>query len=125
MGGYRHFFVLLHTSTSSSCRVNMNKYFPGIGRIEYRPDAGAEDTLVYRHYNPGETVHGRTMEEWFKFSVCYFNTFRYFGADDYYGDRTHQRAWDDGTQSLDNYKRRMIAAFEFFHKLNVKYFSIS
>jgi len=103
----------------------MNKYFPGIGRIEYHPDAGPEDTLVFRHYNPGETVHGRTMEEWLKFSVSYFNTFRYFGADDYYGDNTHQRSWEDGSRSLDNFKRRMIAAFEFFHKLNVKYFSIS
>ena len=56
--------------------VAMNKYFPDIGRIEYRPVAGPEDTLVFRHYNASEMVHGRTMEEWMKFSVCYFNTFR-------------------------------------------------
>ncbi|XP_068200260.1 LOW QUALITY PROTEIN: xylose isomerase-like [Palaemon carinicauda] len=103
----------------------MNKYFPGISRIEYRPDAGPEDTLVYRHYNPSETIHGKTMEEWMRFSVCYFNTFRYCGSDNYYGDRAHQRNWEDGSRSLDNYKRRMIAAFEFFHKLNVKYYSVS
>ncbi|XP_071519728.1 xylose isomerase-like [Panulirus ornatus] len=103
----------------------MNKYFPGIGRIEYRPDAGPEDTLVFRHYNPGETVHGRSMEEWLRFSVCYFNTFRYLGSDDYYGDRAHQRAWEDGSRTLDNYKRRMLAAFEFCHKLGVKYYSVS
>jgi len=103
----------------------MNKYFPGINRIEFRPDAGPEDTLVFRHYNPGETVHGKTMEEWFKFSVCYFNTFRYCGSDNHYGERTHQKNWEDGSRSLDNYKRRMVAAFEFFHKLNVKYYSVS
>ncbi|ROT75458.1 uncharacterized protein [Penaeus vannamei] len=103
----------------------MNKYFPGIGRIEYRPDAGPEDTMVFRHYNPNETVHGRTMEEWMKFSVCYFNTFRYLGSDDHYGERAHQHQWEDGSRSLDNYKRRMMAAFELFHKLNVKYYSVS
>merc|ERR1712106_994520 len=54
----------------------MGKFFKSVGRIEYRPDAGPEDTLVYRHYNPSETVHGRTMAEWLRFSPCYFNMFR-------------------------------------------------
>merc|ERR1712142_1304626 len=74
----------------------MTKFFNSVGRIEYRPDAGPEDTLVYRHYNPSETVHGRTMEEWLRFSPCYFNMFRYFGSDDHYGNRTHIRPWDEG-----------------------------
>jgi len=73
-----------------------SKNFNMVGRIEYRPDAGPEDTLVYRHYNPSETVHGRTMEEWLRFSPCYFNMFRYFGGDDHYGNRTHVRPWDEG-----------------------------
>jgi len=67
-----------------------------VGRIPYRPDAGPEDTLVFRHYNASESVHGRTMEEWLRFSPCYFNLFRYFGSDDHYGQRTHMRPWDDG-----------------------------
>jgi len=187
----------------------MNKYFNMVGRIEYRPDAGPEDTLVYRHYNPSETVHGRTMEEWLRFSPCYFNMFRYFGTDDHYGERTHIRPWDEGyswtmkyggacsgtsrdyhkgypetvrgkgefmegkgfhemagkymdkpgydcgkpgmgsfdqyyqqgpgpweqgprcrsydegSRSFENYKRRMCAAFEFFNKLGVRYYSAS
>merc|ERR1712198_380284 len=111
--------------TSPPTVVAMNKYFPGIGRIEYRPDAGPENTLVFRHYNASEMVHGRTMEEWMKFSICYFNTFRYLGSENHYGDRTFQRSWEDGTQTLDNYKRRMLAAFEFLQKLNVKYYSLS
>merc|ERR1712142_580796 len=74
----------------------MRKFFNSVGRIEYRPDAGPEDTLVYRHYNPSETVHGRTMEEWLRFSPCYFNMFRYFGTDNHYGYRTQVRPWDEG-----------------------------
>merc|ERR1711872_177915 len=124
MGRYRHSSTsALHSATSR--RVAMNKYFPGIGRIEYHPDAGPEETLVFRHYNAGETVHGRTMEEWMKFSVCYFNTFRYLGDDNHYGERCMQRSWEDGTQSLDNYKRRMLASFELLQKLDVKYYSLS
>merc|ERR1712106_1107541 len=176
----------------------MGKFFKSVGRIEYRPDAGPEDTLVYRHYNPSETVHGRTMAEWLRFSPCYFNMFRYFGSDDHYGNRTHIRPWDqgyswtmehgvpvgpvgpsgypgkgspddpmfgkymdkgpmgppmpysgpgcqggpggpggpgfegprcrsweDGTRSFANYQRRMQAAFEFFGKLGVQYYSAS
>merc|ERR1712198_597201 len=122
MGGARK---TLPAYTSPPTVVAMNKYFPGIGRIEYRPDAGPENTLVFRHYNASEMVHGRTMEEWMKFSICYFNTFRYLGSENHYGDRTFQRSWEDGTQTLDNYKRRMLAAFEFLQKLNVKYYSLS
>ncbi|XP_063853627.1 uncharacterized protein LOC135096188 [Scylla paramamosain] len=103
----------------------MNKYFPGLGRVEYRPDAGPEETLVFRHYNASETVHGRPMEEWLRFSVCYFNTFRYLGQEGHFGDSTHQYPFEEGPQSFDKYKRRLVAAFEFFHKLGVKYYSVS
>ncbi|CAL4059182.1 unnamed protein product [Meganyctiphanes norvegica] len=181
------------------------RFFPSVTRIEYLPDAGPEDNMVFRHYNPTEIVHGRTMEEWLRFSPCYFNMFRYFGTDDHYGYRTHIRPWDEGyswtarhngrtnydmggkymdkstydmagnymdkstydvgtrsksphrayadvgkgrisppiplsyggyddrkgrswengSRSLSNYKRRMQAAFEFFNKLGVRYYSAS
>ncbi|CAL4059397.1 unnamed protein product [Meganyctiphanes norvegica] len=178
------------------------KFFPSVNQIKYHPDASPEDNMVFRHYNPTETVHGRTMEEWFRFSPCYFNMFRYFGTDDHYGYRTHIRPWDEGyswtarhygranydmgskymdkstydlggkymdkstydvekrsmsphrayvdvgkggmsphnplpfddrkgrswetgSRSLSNYKRRMQAAFEFFSKLGVRYYSAS
>jgi len=103
----------------------MNRYFQGIGRIEHRPEAGPEDSLVFRHYNAKETVHGRTMEDWLRFSVSYFHTFRFFGSENHYGERTLQRPWDDGTRSMDNHRRRLHAAFEFFYKLGVKYYSVS
>jgi len=36
---------------------------------------------------------------------------------DAFGQGTITRSWDDGTESLDNYKRRLSAAFEFYSKL--------
>ena len=40
----------------------------------------------------------------------------YVGMDPF-GAGTIKRTWDDGSESLDNYKRRLHAAFEFFTKL--------
>ncbi|TOF73101.1 xylose isomerase, partial [Vibrio parahaemolyticus] len=36
---------------------------------------------------------------------------------------TIQRPWEDGTDSVDNAKRRLRAAFEFFSKLGNKYWT--
>ena len=44
------------------------------------------------------------------------------GADPF-GSPTISRHWDDGSNSLENAKRRLRAAFEFFVKLGVKYYS--
>jgi len=44
------------------------------------------------------------------------------GADPF-GFPTISRHWDDGSNSLENAKRRLQAAFEFFEKLGVKYYT--
>ncbi|XP_064624892.1 uncharacterized protein LOC135486184 isoform X2 [Lineus longissimus] len=63
---------------------------------------------------------GRTMEDWCRFSVCYWHTFRGTGADPF-GFPTLDRPWEDGTDSMENAKRRLRVAFEFFEKLGVKF----
>uniref|UniRef100_A0A914WRE7 Xylose isomerase n=1 Tax=Plectus sambesii TaxID=2011161 RepID=A0A914WRE7_9BILA len=102
-----------------------NKYFDDAkvgGEIPYKPDAGVEDTLCFKHYNAKEVIHGRTMEEWLRFSVVYWHTFRGTGADPF-GFPTLIRPWDDGTDSVENAKRRLRVAFEFLKRLGVKYYS--
>ncbi|RXG52619.1 Xylose isomerase [Armadillidium vulgare] len=47
----------------------------------------------------------------------------YFPRLDPFGEATITRPWDDGSQSLSNAKRRIRAAFEFFSKLGVKYWT--
>ena len=34
------------------------------------------------------------------------------------------QSWEDGSRSFSNYQRRMQAAFEFFGKLGVRYYSV-
>lgn len=95
-------------------------YFGGIGKVPFKADAGPTETLVFKHYNPSQVVMGRTMEDWLRFSVCFWHTFRGTGADPF-GFPTLVRPWDDGSNSMANAKRRLRAAFEFFTKLGVKY----
>ncbi|KAF2363005.1 Xylose isomerase [Trinorchestia longiramus] len=97
-------------------------YFPGISKIEYNPKAPMDDSLVFRHYNASQVVHGKTMEEWLRFSVCFWHSFRGVGLDPF-GSGTITRPWDDGSDSLEAAKQRMRAGFEFFSKLGVKYWT--
>lgn len=100
----------------------MAESFPDIAKIEYRPDAPPEDVLVFRHYNAREQVLDRSMEDWLRFSVCYWHSFRGVGLDPF-GGATISRPWEDGTDSVENAKRRLRTAFEFFSKLGNKYWT--
>jgi xylose isomerase len=62
------------------------------------------------------------MKEWLRFSVCYWHTFRGTGADPF-GAATLHRPWEDGSNSIENAKRRLSAAFEFMSKLGVEYWT--
>jgi len=98
------------------------EFFVGIPVIKYNPKAKPDEVFVYRHYNPSEYIGNKTMEEWLKFAVCFWHTFRGVGADPF-GFPTIKRDWDDGSNTLENYSRRLKAAFEFFTKLGIKYWT--
>jgi len=106
------------------------EYFTDIkGKIPYNPDAPDDDPLVFRHYNASETLLGKTMAEWLKFSVCFWHTFRGTGADPFglSMPNTLQRPWEknggDDEDPLSVAKRRIDVAFEFFTKLGVEYYT--
>jgi len=98
------------------------EFFAGIGKVAFNPNAGPTETLVYKHYNPEEVVHGRTMAEWLRFSACFWHTFRGTGADPF-GFPTLIRPWDDGSNTMANAKRRLRAGFEFFSKMGFRYWT--
>ena len=62
------------------------------------------------------------MKDWLRFSVCFWHTFRGKGLDPF-GEPTISRPWDDESNSLENAYRRVRAAFEFFTKLGIEYYS--
>jgi xylose isomerase len=98
----------------------MPSYFPEVRKIEYEGPK-TKNPLAFRHYNPSEVVEGRTMKEWLRFSVAYWHSFRGTGQDPF-GVGTMLRPWEDGSDSLDNAKRRVEAAFEFITKLDAPFY---
>ncbi len=96
------------------------EYFPDVASIAYEgPES--RNPLSFRHYNAGEVVEGRTMEEHLRFSVCYWHTFRATGSDPF-GAATMQRPWDDGSESVENAVKRVDVAFEFMQKLGAPFY---
>ena len=95
-------------------------FFPDVPRIEFEgPDS--KNRLAFKHYNPTEVVEGKSMEDWLRFSVCYWHTFRATGADPF-GAPTMIRPWDDGSDSVENALTRADVAFEFFEKIRAPYY---
>lgn len=62
------------------------------------------------------------MEDWLRFSVCYWHAFCGTGADPF-GFQTLHRPWNEGATPMECAKKRLHAAFEFFTKLGVKYYT--
>lgn len=98
----------------------MTEYFPEVPKIEFEGPS-SKNPLAFKHYNPEEVVGGRSMEDWLRFSVCYWHTFRGTGVDPF-GAPTLNRPWDDGSESVENAVKRVDVAFEFITKLGVPYY---
>ena len=78
----------------------MAEFFPKIPKIEYEGPK-SKNPLAYKHYDPNQKIEGQTMRDLFRFSVCYWHTFRGTGTDPF-GSATLQRPWDDGSNSMPN-----------------------
>jgi xylose isomerase len=99
-----------------------DSFFPSLPAMIPFEGEASRSVLAFRYYEPERIVMGRPMKEWLRFSVCYWHTFRGVGADPF-GAGTIQRPWDDGSNTVENAKRRLRASFEFMHKLGVEYWT--
>jgi xylose isomerase len=99
----------------------MASAFPKIPRIPYEGPK-SKNPLAFKHYNVEELVEGRTMREHLRFSVVYWHAMRGRGSD-VFGAPTINRPWDDNSDSLDNARQRVRAAFEFFEKLGAPFYA--
>src|ERR1039457_3685080 len=99
----------------------MQSVFKNVTQIRYEGPK-SKNPLAFRHYNPEELVEGKCMKDHLRFSVVYWHTFRGTGADQF-GVGTAIRPWDDGTNSLDNARRRVHVAFEFIRKLGAPFYA--
>ncbi len=95
--------------------------FPDVSKIKYEgPDS--TNPLAFRWYNEDEIVEGKSMKDHMRFSVVYWHTFRGDGSDPF-GMPTIERAWEDGTDSIENAQNRVRVAFEFMEKLGAPFYA--
>jgi xylose isomerase len=82
----------------------------------------AKNEFSYRVYDKDRVVLGKRMEEWLKVAVCYWHSFNWPGAD-VFGGGTLPRPWLGVpiTQAMADTK--LEAAFDFFARLGVPYFT--
>jgi len=95
-------------------------YFPEVPKIAYEGPK-SKNRLAFRHYNPDEQIEGQSMRDLFRFAVAYWHTFRGTGSDPF-GPGTMLRPWDDGSNSIENARKRVEVAFEFMDKLGAPFY---
>jgi len=99
----------------------MTEYFPKVKKIKYEgPDS--KNPLAFKHYKPKQKIMGKTMAEHLRFAVCYWHTFKGLGADPF-GPGTIIRSYNNSEDLMQVAENTMYAAFEFFTKLGVDFWS--
>ena len=96
------------------------EYFKGIDKIQFEGKE-SDNPLAFKFYNPDQVVAGKTMREWFKFSIAYWHTFCGQGSDPF-GPGTQNFAWDQAADPIQAAKDKADAAFEFITKMGFDYF---
>jgi xylose isomerase len=84
------------------------------------PDARSE--FAYRVYDKDRVVLGKRMEDWLKPAVCYWHSFNWPGAD-IFGGGTLTRPWLGVPVTQQMADMKLDAAFDFFTRLGVRYFT--
>jgi xylose isomerase len=95
--------------------------FSGVEPVRFE-GASTKNEFAYRVYDKDRVVLGKRMEEWLKVAVCYWHSFNWPGAD-IFGGGTLTRPWigTPVTQAMADTK--LEAAFDFFKRLGVPYFT--
>jgi xylose isomerase len=98
-------------------------FFPDVpDRI---PFGGLDSTepMSYKVYQPDRMVLGRRMEDQLRPAVCMWHSFNWPGSD-VFGSGTFDRPWlNSGMEPMEAARTKLDAAFEFFTKLGVPYFT--
>ena len=61
-------------------------YFPSIEKIKFEGKE-SKNPLAFRYYDANKVVYGKTMAEWFKFSMAWWHTLCAEGGDQFGGGR--------------------------------------
>ena len=95
--------------------------FADVAPIRFEGPETASD-LAFRVYDANRMVLGRRMEDWLRVAVCYWHSFTYTGAD-MFGSPTIARPWQGAAVTQAMAEERADAAFEFFARLGVPFYT--
>ena len=101
--------------------IGDREYFPGVNRIEYEGPRSL-NPLSFKAYDATRKIAGKTMEEHLRFAVCYWHTFTGVGLDPF-GVGTREFPWMSSGDEQQIAADKLDAAFEFFTKLDVPYWT--
>lgn len=96
------------------------QYFPAVGQIKFEGKE-SKNPMAFRYYNPEKVVYGKTMAEWFKFSMAWWHTLCAEGGDPF-GPGTQKHPWVGAVDALEAAKNKMDAGFEFMQKIGIEYY---
>jgi len=83
----------------------------------------SDNPFAFRWYDQDRVVLGKSMQEQLRMAVCYWHSFAWPGSD-IFGAGTFDRPWFNPEMNpMDAARLKMDAAFEFFQKLGIPYFS--
>lgn len=93
-------------------------FFGDLAPVQYEgPDS--ENEFAYRHYNPGEMIMGKSMEDHLRVAIAYWHSFCWPGGDPF-GGQTFDRPWFG--DSMDAARLKADVAFEMFDILGAPFF---
>ena len=100
--------------------MTTKQYFPSVEKIKFEGNE-SKNPLAFRYYNPEKVVYGKTMAEWFKFSMAWWHTLCADGGDPF-GGQTQVHPWVGAADALQAAKDKMDAGFEFMSKIGIEYY---
>ncbi|MDR2844222.1 MAG: xylose isomerase [Candidatus Symbiothrix sp.] len=96
------------------------EFFPGVGEIKFEGKE-SKNPLAFRWYDENRVVLGKTMKDWFRFSMAYWHTMCAEGGDPF-GPGTKKFPWNEGADAISRAKYKMDAAFEFMTKTGIPFY---
>jgi xylose isomerase len=95
--------------------------FDFVDRVRYEgPDS--RSPFAFRHYDANRVLMGKTMRDHLRLAVCYWHSFCWPGAD-VFGSGVFNRPWFASSEPMVQAKSKSEAAFEFFQKLGVPFYT--
>ncbi|MCZ2720147.1 xylose isomerase [Marinomonas sp. 15G1-11] len=99
----------------------MSEFFDNVPFVKFE---GVDSTnpFAFKHYDAKKVLLGKTMEEHLRMAACYWHNFCWQGSD-VFGANTFERPWYKADSEMAAAKMKADAAFEFFTKLGISYYS--